>query len=194
MAAEDLVTVFEARAALRLGFEDTTLEPELGRLITSASRLIDSHFGAMVTRTVTAEKHDAPRFGRYLQLRQSPVSSITSVTVDGVALAATGYQLIEGDFQEYLARVSGYRPISWSSARLQGISVTYVAGRYASTAAVPALVKDACIVQLRHMWRPTQHGVGDVNEFDTAAVAQITAGMARGLKGMLGEFYRHGAA
>lgn len=193
MATEDILTTLEARHALRLGLEDVTLEPELARLITSASRLIDSHFGAMVVRTVTAEKHNAPR-SPYLQLRQSPVSSITSVTLDGTALASTGYQLIEGGYQEFLARVSGYTPVGWVSARLQGISVTYVAGRYATTSVVPAVVKDACVVQLRHMWRPTQHGVGDVNEFDTAAVGQITAGLARGVRQMLAEFYRHGAA
>lgn len=193
MAAEDLITTAEARAALVLGFEDVSLQAELERLVTSASRLIDTHFGAMVVRTVT-EKHDPPRHMPYLQLRQNPISSVTSVTVDGTVLASTGYQIIEGGYGESLARVSGYVPIAWTSARLQGITVVYVAGRYATTAAVPALVKDACVLQLRHMWRPTQYGAGTVNEFDTAAVGGVTAGLARGIKGMLAEFYRHGAA
>lgn len=193
MAAEDLITTAEARAALVLGAEDVSLEPEMERLVTSASRIIDTHFGAMVARAVT-EKHDPPRNGLYLQLRQSPILSVTSVTVDGTLLASTGYQIVEGGYGEFLARVSGYTPIWWQSARLQGITVVYQAGRYATTAAVPALVKDACVLQLRHMWRPTQYGAGTVNEFDTAAVGQVTAGLARGIKGMLSEFYRHGAA
>lgn len=193
MAAEDLVSAAEARSALVLGAEDVSLQDELARLITSASRLIDTHFGAMVAREVT-EKHDPPRNGLYLQLRQSPISSITSVTVDGVAVDSSGYQIVEGGYGEFLARVSGYTPVWWQSARLQGITVVYQAGRYATTSVVPSIVKDACVVQLRHMWRPTQYGAGTVNEYDTAAVATDTAGLARGLKGMLAEFYRHGAA
>ncbi len=195
MATEDLVTVAEARAALRLGREDLALQPELERLITSATRLIDQHFGAMVVRTVTSELHNDPVVP-YLHLRQGPISSVTSVSVDGVALTSGQYQVVQGGYQEMLCRVASYQPTLWLSRRLQGISVTYVAGRYATTSAVPAIVKDACMVQLRHLWRPTQHGVtsADVNEYDTAAVAPTSAGLARGLKGMLGEFLRHGVA
>jgi hypothetical protein len=87
VATEDLVTVAEARAALRLGREDLALQPELERLITSATRLIDQHFGAMVVRTVTSELHNDPVVP-YLHLRQGPISSVTSVSVDGVALTS----------------------------------------------------------------------------------------------------------
>ena len=195
MATEDIVAIQEARSALRLGREDVALEPELTRLITSASRLIDHHFGCMVVRTVTSELHDDPG-SPFLALRSGPVSSITSVTVDGTALTSGQTQKYVGGYGELICRVSSYVPAPWYSRRLQGISVTYVAGRYATTSAVPALVKDACLLQLRHMWRPTQHGVSvqPDSEFDLAVASTGQQGMARGLKGMLAEFWRHGVA
>lgn len=192
MAAEDLLTLSEAKEALRVGDEDVSLDPELVRLITAASRLIDTHFGAMVNRTITAELHDNPRSG-LLRLRRSPVSSITSVSVDGTALSAGSYQVVKRGYDEWLARTAGYQMTPWMSVRLQGISVTYVAGRYASTAAVPALVKEAAVAQCRHWWRPTQHGVSESEGFGVPLAIQ-QAGVAPGVKGMLAEFYRAGLA
>jgi len=195
VATEDIVTIAEARGAIRLGFDDVSLEPELTRIITSASRLIDHHFGCMVVRTVTAELHDDP-CRPLLQLRQGPVSSITTVTVDGTALTAGQTQIVAGGYGETICRVNSYTPAPWYSRRLQGISVTYVAGRYATTSVVPAVVKDACILQVRHMWRPTQHGLAEnvAGEYDTAATAGVPSGLARGVKQLLAEFWRHGAA
>ena len=149
MAAEDLLTLQEAKDSLRVGDDDVVLDPELTRIVTAASRLIDTHFGAMVTRTVTAELHGNPRSGM-LRLRLSPVSSITTVTVDGTALSSSNYQVVKQGYDEWLARTAGYQMVPWSSVRLQGIAVTYVAGRYATTALVPALVKEAAVAQVRH--------------------------------------------
>jgi len=194
MAATDLLTIQEARSALRFGVTDVELEPELERLISSTSQLFDDYFGAMVARTVTAELHDTPRAGRPVRLRVRPAYSITTVTVDGTAVASSGYTVGAGGDGNLLYRLTASQYSSWQAVQAQGISVTYDAGRYADTASVPAKVKDAALLQLRHMVRPTQFGVNEISEFDTAAVVQVTAGLSRGVKNMFPELRSVGIA
>jgi hypothetical protein len=182
--ALDVLTLDEARSALRLGQTDVELLPELERLITSASLLLDSHIGPIVQRTVV-EYHDRPP-GTTLTLNTGPVASITSVVEDGVTLPASSYLLrrdgdtAHGQIERVMSAVSS----PWLAIRPQGIVVTVVAGRMTSTtdsSALAAHCKAGAVLQLQHMWRPYQHGAGVVSEFDTAAVATITQGLGRGV-------------
>ena len=167
-----LVTLAEARAALRLGREDTTLDAELGRIIDSATELIETHFGVGIQRSFT-EAHWGQT--NVLWLNRYPVVSLTAVTVDGVALGDLSHYVLPSDtFGAMYGHA--HRP-----SKPKGCVVQYVAGNFATASAVSAHWKEGALMQIRHMWRPYQENTGEVNEFDTAQVSTNTAGLARGL-------------
>ena len=179
----DVVTLDEARAALRLGQTDTKLQPQLERLITSASYLLDQNYGPMVRREITETIRSSDRQSSdELFLTRYPVASVTSITIDDTVLDASEYELrLEGG-QSFgvIARLSNGVRVSWSNEA----EVVFVAGRMTTTTDTSQLAahcKQGAILQIQHMLRPMQHGVGETNEFDTAAVFANTQGLARGL-------------
>lgn len=166
MATLDLVTLSEAQDFLRAAQSvDQTL---LGSWITSASVAIDDLCGPVVQRTLTAELHDGGRTAVLLLSR--PVSSVTSVTEYGASGASTaltaesvsskpasGY-LLDDRAGMVFRRASG---ADWCfAAGRRNVSVTYVAGRVASTAAVTPRFKTACLMLVSHLWR-VEHGTGN---------------------------------
>lgn len=171
MSASDLVTLDEARSALGLGRGDTAQNPAISRLIGSATELIEAHMGYGVQREVV-ETSDG---GQYrLQLQAWPVVSITSVTVDGTAVTTEDWVISLPNYGEVVGNL--HRP-----SGPQEMVITYQAGRFADTASVSDLWKEGCMIQLRHQWQNYQEQTGEVNEFDTAAIARTQAGPARNL-------------
>ena len=171
MAATDLISLAEARAALGLGRGDTSNNPALERLISAASDLIDAHMGCGVLREVV----ETSEGGTYrLQLKHWPVDSITSVTVDGATIDTSDWVVPSDSYGEVIGNL--HRP-----AVPHRMVVTYQAGRFADTASVSGLFKEGCLIQLRHTWQNYQEQLGEVNEFDTAAIARTQAGPARNL-------------
>lgn len=140
----DVVTLAEAKAAL--GITTNTYDAVLPGLITAASRREDAYAGPVVVRAVT-EVHD----GGFMSiiLDQPPVSSVTTVKEYSsgslTTLAAEVYTTAgtEMDYRvdlttgEVKRRASGAD--TWfGSGRVE---IVYVAGRYATTAAVDPLFK-----------------------------------------------------
>ena len=187
MAVTDVLTLAEAKRVLRIASSDEVDDAALIATITAVSELVDTNFGCMVVRTITGEVHDGtpsgPRplgYRTTLQLRQRPVSTITSVTeydlTDPVTLTAVtpgvdpadGYVADRspsgGGLSGILRRWTGSGFTSWGDGG-QNIVVTYVAGRYATTADVEDRVKHAAGIILTNMWRAREPGVEQIGEY-----------------------------
>ena len=158
--ATDIITLAEAREALNLatGTEDTIL----AAYVSAASMTLDALCGAVVNRTVTAEVHELGCDVAAIWPRTTPIYSVTSVTEyasDGTSTALTAETVSSKPASGYWWR-SGLNFIQRRSAGFAYsfpafgvVSVTYVAGRYASTSAVDAKFKTACKMLLANMWR-----------------------------------------
>ena len=77
--------------------------------------------------------YDYTRSGR-IPLLRPPIQSVTSVTADGVAVAADEYALLA---EGAIVHADGYAPWSYGSR----VAVTYVAGYGADPEAVPAAIR-----------------------------------------------------
>jgi hypothetical protein len=139
MATVDIVTLAEVKTFLNI--DGTTYDAELPDYISSASQMVVNAIGP-----VNAE----PRLQTFpsgqvlaLALRYFPVIAVSSVTVNGSALAASAYTLNEADGLLTAASGFGYGPVI----------VTYSAGR----TPIPADIRHATLVLVKHLWA-TQRG------------------------------------
>lgn len=157
----DVLSLADARNEVGITAGVTTWDAKLEPLITAISRRLDDVCGPIVNRTVTAELHNGGT--SRIRLLYRPVSSITSVTeyryTTSQALAAE--TLTTKSSNDYLlddARVGRlFRRTGGSDSTFpcgrRNISVTYVAGRAADTAAVDNRFKEAARVCIKHLWR-----------------------------------------
>jgi hypothetical protein len=183
MATLDVLTLDQAKRALRIGSTDTTDTVLLQSVISAVSRRIDTLCGPVVQRTITSEVIDT-RGEMSIRTRWWPVASFTSVTSytagTGTTLTAEtltsagGYlaerlRLVDGDeslLSGVLRRRSGFSDYRWPDPGR--VAVTYVAGRYAATADVAGtLFAEAAAVTLVAWWRlyRPQFGVATEGEF-----------------------------
>lgn len=175
----DVLTLAEGKAAAKLSgtvVYDATLLPAW---ITGISLRLDKLVGPIVQRTVTAEKHSGGR--KRIFLHHHPITSISSVVeysgTVGLTLAeetnATkpdGY--IVEDYSAnptYLSNIVRRRIGGWDAVFAAGrrnVETSYVAGRFATTAAVDERFKRAASLTLINLWRSHQESTGQVGEFD----------------------------
>lgn len=153
----DIITFAEAVAAINLAETNTGHDAEIARQVTAVSRIIDAKVGPVVQRTVTGELHDS---GRVVRLRFAPVASVTQVRVaSGGAITTLSSVAFGGATDGYrlnanlglLFRQWGGVDGDWDSG--SRVEVTYVAGRYATTAAVDARFKEVAAGVLRRLWK-----------------------------------------
>jgi hypothetical protein len=138
----DVLTLTEAKTALR---------------ITGASH--DTELAAWITL------HQSPSGALFLY--QPPVVSITNVKewASGTATTLTAEANDTAGGYRYdsrlgtISRRSSWYDTTWSS---DYVTVTYVAGRAATTAAVDPLFKQAAAIILTHLWRSSGTGRGEV--------------------------------
>lgn len=156
MAATDIVTLAEAKAHLNI--TDSSSDTELAGFISAATQPVEDVVGAVVNRTVV----EAFNGGRPSLLLTTPVSSITSVVATGATLAASSY--VFNAASGVLTQVAGPSPLPFL-AGVQSVTVTYVAGRVASTAAVATSafgnIRMAALIIIQHLWdtqRPAASG------------------------------------
>lgn len=157
MAVTDIVTVAEVKTHLNISASDTSQDTELAAFIEAVTPVVEHITGPVVARAVV-EKHDGGCDA--IVLRQPPVVSVTSVTEDGVTVAASDYTLSDGGVLYRLAGV-------WQSYRRGGVQVTYQAGR----SAVPASIALAAKELVRINWRPQQGG--NYSPFDGGASDEV---------------------
>lgn len=167
----DLLTLDEAKKALNIPLADTTFDLEVASYVTAVSRRIDDMCGPVVVRTITDEAHDGG--GVYLFPYHTPVASVTTVTewLSGTSTALTAETNAASTTTNYLLTGTGMhsttirRRSSWSDSYfplgIGNVLVTYVAGRYANTAAVDPKFKQAAAKMLSLMWKGDQ-GAGSV--------------------------------
>lgn len=166
----DVLALAEAKQILSIGSVDTTDDVNLARAVTAVSRRLDELVGPVVQRPVSGEMHN----GGYctVELLQAPVAAVTAVTENGVVLVegtdwvGDRYKPDPALYDGFIVRRSGNYDIPFTSGRLN-VVVSYTAGRYADTATVGAVYREAAGLMLRNLWRSYQESVGQVGEFDT---------------------------
>jgi hypothetical protein len=172
MAANDWLSQNEADDLLGIGSSDTSEDTELVAMITAVSERLDKAVGPVVQRTYTDFLLDG---GTKTVTPPGPFSSVSSlVAFDGAqTLTYTAESFADvADQYGYLLEPSDevglYRAIR---ARSYGadtrfpigrsnVKLTYVPGRVANTAAVPARFKLAAKATLENWWQLVRDGVG----------------------------------
>lgn len=195
MAILDLVTLGEAKAALRL--PSNTNDGLLGSWITAVSVRVDELCGAVVVRTVTDELHDGG--AGFVAPVYVPISSVTSISEydsagTATVLSAEDYDtkpadgwLVDG---ELIRRRSSGADAVFAAGR-RNVRVTYVSGRVANTAAVTEQFKRAALVIVAHMWRE-EHGQASTSFAADDGLVTVGAGWAipRRARDLLGDQIR----
>lgn len=182
MAADtlDVVTLAEAKTLLNLTGTGTQYDSELEGWITAASRRLDKLVGPVVRRTITDEEHDGGVARIFLYYH--PIFSITSVTeYDGTTsttlTAETNASKPDDAYKvdrysedrAYLSSIVNRRSAGADAVFPTGrgnVLVTYVPGRFATTAAVDERFKKGVGLMLLNFWRSQQDSTGQVGEFD----------------------------
>lgn len=161
----DILTEAEAsRAALGTDSPGASHLEQIARMNTAISRRIDELVGPVVQREVT-EYHDGDV--EVLLPRQTPVASVTTVTewdgttqtaltadTWGAAGASSGFTFEQSSGYGHSARIlrrSSGGP-SRFAAGSQSVRLVYTAGRYADTASVDPLFKEAAAEIMRRLW------------------------------------------
>jgi len=159
----DVCTLEDVKASL--GLSDGSFDAELAGYITAVSRMLDEKCGPIVQRTITGEELDGG--WRTLQLKWWPVVSTTTVVEYNGATSTTLTEQTPGT-----APAAGYRVkkpngllTRYSGGVLHGFArlvvATYVAGRYATTAAVDERFARAAVLTIVEQWRANK-GMGTV--------------------------------
>jgi hypothetical protein len=163
----DVLSISEAKDAINLEQANVDHDDEIARQVTAVSRIFDATVGPVVQRTITDELHDGG--GCEVNLRFWPASSVTTVTEysSGSAQVLVAETVSSLPANGYLAE-SYTRAPSLLSGRLirrssgsdypfptgrRNVKVTYVAGRYATTAVVDARFKECAASVLRRLWK-----------------------------------------
>jgi hypothetical protein len=161
----DILTLAEAKSAINADATswDNAWTADLEQIVTAASRLVDSVYGPVIHRTITDERHDAT--GAVLDLKYRPVVSITEVKeyAGGTATTLTAEtETTAGGYRIELARGRVYRRSSWVAYPFgyQSATVTYIAGRAATEAAVDRKFKLAAKLAVVHLWQHFGAGSG----------------------------------
>lgn len=167
MATLDVLSIAEARTAVGLG-SDTSMDTPLAAWVTAISGQLDRLCGPIVKRTVSNEAHyDVWRKGT-IDVLYPPIYSTPGITLTEYTSAGNGTVLTAEDFDTkptggyrlttrrglgggYTGTIS--RRSSGNSAWFEdSVVITYDAGRYADTASVDPLFKQAASMMLRAAW------------------------------------------
>jgi hypothetical protein len=141
-----LVTLTETKTHLNI--TTTTNDVELQDFIDVACALVQGY--ADRTWDVGSVTETADGGGAVFLLRQSPVTSVTSVTVTGVLLASTAYEVDEAN--------GIIRMYDYTTAGAGNVSIVYVVG-----GSVPALARHAALETVRHLWQTQRGSMGARN-------------------------------
>ena len=143
-----LITLAEAKIHLNIPAATLTHDAELTGLLATASALVEGYADRTWTATTVTETSNGG--GSKILLRQSPVASVTSVSVAGVALAATAYEV------DLAAGIIALR--TPSAAGQANVTVVYAVG-----GTVPDLAKQATKEAVRHLWQTQRGSMGGRN-------------------------------
>lgn len=149
----DIVDLGSVQAAVGVGDSQTG---RLASYITTVSRHIDDLCGPVVIRAIASEAHHGGTCD--VLLKHRPVAAISAITESG--LAVTDYHLdTESGLVERMAPGAVYVGWYWRVGRWN-VSVSYTAGRYATTAVVDELFKRAAAITVQYLWQCEEGGGG----------------------------------
>lgn len=185
MASGDLANLADVKAWLQSGggtFPDTD-DALLSRLISAASRFIETWLKRPIALAGWREVRDGTG-GRHLVLANFPVTAVSSLSIDGVAIPPA---LNDGGWSAgYVATPSGiYLRGYVFTRRPQNVIATYTAG-YAT---VPPDVAQACIALVCQRYRERTHigeVSGAVSGIETISYSQ--RGMSADVKLLLSQY------
>ena len=153
MADTDVLTLDEARDALRFATGDTTRDDALvGAYVPAVTSVVEDVVGPVVRRTVT---HTA-NGGEGSVLLPTAASSVTSVVEDGTTLTA-GADYVSSLSAGIIYRGSSTGRTSFADG-VSSVVVTYVAGLCDTTEDVPANIKLAARIILAATFQRDQQG------------------------------------
>jgi uncharacterized phiE125 gp8 family phage protein len=180
---ENPVTLTEAKAHLRVDHADE--DTLITALIAAATDHLDGYTGILGRALVTQTwRQDFEGFAPKLRLALRPVASVTSVTYfDGdntsQTLSASIYGLFEDGAGPYIA-LDPDQTWPGSYRRVDGVSVTYVAGQ--AVAAVPQAIKHAILLTVGH-WYANREAV---------SVGSTVAALPLGVDALIAPYRRVG--
>lgn len=204
MATEDVLSAAEAAEAIDAPSTSTS---KLGKVNTAVSRRLDELVGPIVRRTITGEVHRETGGRPTVALRRWPVVSVssaveydrsgssTSLTVetfsskpaDGFRLEPTLAEPELGLFGPTITRTVDGNVSTFDSS----LVVTYVAGRYANTAAVDERYKEACRICLVNLWQRITAGRGVLEaDFDVPRYPFPTFAVPRSARELLEDVWQ----
>jgi hypothetical protein len=199
MATDDVLTSDEARLALSRGPLDTDQQDLVDAMNTAVSQRLDDAVGKIVQGTISGELHNGGC--QQLYLRYSPVVSVVQVVeYDGTT---AGTLTAESNTSK---PTSGY-VINPTNGRLgrrseneddrfptgyDNVRVTYVAGRFAETADVDEIFKQAARLTLKSWWRMYENSTATFNEFESPMAHIPTFTVPKAAKQLLARYWREG--
>lgn len=204
MALLDVLSIEEARVAVGLDADDMLHDVELAAWVATISKRLDRSVGPVVVRTITDELQDGGRC--HIYLNKWPVTSVSSVseynnttetllTVETNAVRpSNGYLLTRyrPDPTFYGRKVR--RRTSGSDdtfcVGVQNVKVTYVAGRFATTATVDEDFKTAARIMLKNLWGSELPSVEEMGEFTVPTQRFPKFTIPNAVKEMLWEFWQ----
>jgi len=155
---------------------------KLDAIVSAVSARLDELVGPVVRRTITTERHVGSYGCAAVSLRRFPIASVTTVleySSSGASTALTeetstvkpgeGF-LLAPTLAEPELELFGpalYRRASGGPATFESeVSVTYIAGRFETTAAVSERYKEAARICVANLWQRVAPGAGRVGEYD----------------------------
>lgn len=181
----DLTTLAAVKLYLSLEPSDTSADPELEALITAASRFAMT-FCSRTFIESTYTKNFNGTGGSFMMLGESPVTAVSSVSVDGVAVPASPSPR-EGGFvfdDETLYLRGCYR----LTRGAQNVAVTFTAG-YASNA-IPQDLAQAIIELVALKFRRRTNIDVSSRGIAGETISYITADMSRPVRKVLDLYQR----
>lgn len=204
----DLLTLPEAKKALRIHIGDSTDDDLLASYITAVSRELDRIAGHTVALSVTDELHDGTNssgrgYRHKIILRHRPVISVATVVehASGTPVSLVAETTTVQSTDAYMAERYDPDPDlynghirrrstgedAWFEHGRQNIAVTYTAGRVASTTQVDARFKQAARIMLENLWRDREPGIETMGEFEVPRQSFPTFAIPNAVKHLLSE-------
>jgi hypothetical protein len=199
MATDDVLTGNEARLALARGPLDTDKQDLVDALNTAVSQRLDDAVGKIVQGTITGELHNGGC--QQLYLKYSPVVSVVQVveydgTTAGTLTAESNTSKPTDSFVINPTNGRLGRRSENEDARFPtgygNVRVTYVAGRFAETADVDEIYKQAARLTLKSWWRMYENSTATFNEFESPMAHIPTFSVPKAAKQLLARYWREG--
>ena len=161
-----IISLAEAKEHLNLSATNVDKDEQLRAFCDSASDACEAYTNREWRRQTFTETYDGGTGA--IALRRGPVVSVTTVTENGVTVAASGYTLDANS--GLLLRGGTMSPMYWLWGR-QSVVVTYVVG----AAVIPPVVRNGVKEMVRHLWETQRAGKRNPDDVDATTLIPRSA-------------------